>query len=136
MRESYHAADADALDPGRLQALLPAALAAARLALAPSLRLVRSPWPIHAIWAYNMEADAPEPPALAQTVLVTRPGYDPAMTVIADGTTRFVAELQAGASLEAAAGAGDTEADFDLSTALALLLDAGAITDSATGDPR
>ena len=49
MRESYHAADAQALDAAAFQRLIGADLAGLRLRLAPSLRLVRSAWPVVSI---------------------------------------------------------------------------------------
>ena len=49
-------------------------------------RLIRSRHPVHAIWAYTME-NGPKPQAGGQNVLISRPEYDPAMTVLRDVAT-------------------------------------------------
>jgi len=128
LRLSYHAADATPADAEQLARIPPETLADTRLVLAPAVRLVRSDWPVHAIWAFNME-DGPKPQPGAQDVLITRPALDPAMTVIDAGTATFVAALLDDQSLGTAHQcATDTAADFDLATALSLLLGGGAIS--------
>ena len=134
IRVSYHAADATPINPEALQALSPEILSAARLQLAPSVQLVRSPWPIHAIWAFNLE-DGPKPEAMAQNVLVLRPEFDPELTPVTDGTATFIAALQAQASFaDAAEQAQEADTNFDLKQALGLLLSGQAITQIKTGD--
>ncbi len=128
LRESYHAADADAVDPARLQAMAPDDLMAARLVLAPSVRLVRSDWPIHAIWRFNMD-DGPKPADGAEDVVVLRPDLDPEPVLLPPGGGAFIAALISGASLGAAFEAGTgASPEFDLSQSLALLISANAIT--------
>ena len=73
LRRSYHAADATPLDPAQIGAIPPEALAATRFALAPAVEIIRSPWPLHAIWTYAMIPGSPKPQASAQDVLITRP---------------------------------------------------------------
>ena len=132
LRESYHAADTAPADARVLESLPPDALLETRLELAPAVRLVRSRWPVHAIWAFNME-DGPRPKAGAQNVLITRPGYDPQMHVVDDATAAFVEALAAGDTLGAAHDHGAAAAaDFDLSAALALLLQGQAISRIST----
>ncbi|MFD1160109.1 HvfC/BufC N-terminal domain-containing protein [Roseovarius aestuarii] len=135
VRVSYHSADATPIDPEDLQALAPDALASARFDLAPSVRLVRSSWPIHQIWAYNLEDGAPKPTGGAQDVLIHRPEFDPEVIPISPGTADFIAAMMRGEMLadanESAQAAHDT---FDLSQALGLLLSAQAITHITTGD--
>src|SRR6056297_582067 len=96
LRQSYHAADAAPIDPAALQALAPDALMAARFDLAPALRIVRSDWPVHGIWAYKMQPGAPKAVQEAQRVLVLRPEFDPEMTVIDAATDAFVTALGSG----------------------------------------
>jgi hypothetical protein len=136
LRTAYHAADAAPADAGVLETLSPDALLATRLHLAPAVRLVRSAWPIHAIWTHQME-DGPRPRPGGQTVLITRPDYDPQMSAVDDGTAAFVAALTEGATLgDAHDRAAAAAPDFDLSGALALLLSTHAISRIDTGDPR
>ena len=133
-RRAYHAADGDPADASVLATLPPEALLQTRFALAPAVELFASRWPIHAIWVFNME-DGPKPQPGGQTVLITRPGYDPEMTMVSPGTAAFIAALQGGAPLSDANDAAlAPEPDFDLSQALSLLLDAQAITSIKIGD--
>ena len=129
IRQSYHAADADPVDPARLQALPPHALMGATLRLAPSLRLVRSRWPIHAIWRFNMD-DGAKPTAIAEDVAVLRPDMDPEPVLLPPGGGAFIAALLGGESLGAAYEAALAEDPaFDLSQSLAILIRANAITE-------
>ncbi|MEL6646394.1 MAG: DNA-binding domain-containing protein [Pseudomonadota bacterium] len=130
MRESYHAADAVPVDPSKLGALSPEALMQTRLTLAPSLRLVRSGWPIHAIWRFNREEGAPKPVMTAQDVVIVRPDLDPQVHVLPPGGGAFVAALlrrePLGTALEHAVG--EIEG-FDLTQTLTLLISNAAILD-------
>lgn len=67
MHEALFASDAEPLDPGRLAAVPPERAGALRLMPHPSVRLVRSAWPLHAIW----KGTAPTGPA-PEAVLVGR----------------------------------------------------------------
>ena len=134
LRVSYHAADAAPTDPAILQDLTEDALLDTRFDLAPSLHVIRSKWPIHAIWVYNTEDGAPKPTAVAQSVLITRPAFDPAPSAIPAATAAFIVTVQDGATLGTAHDAALTEdPDFDLSAALGLLLGQSAITQITPG---
>ena len=129
LRHAYHAADAAPLDPALLGAIAPDDLPATRFTLAPSLMLIRSRWPIHAIWAYNMIPNSPAPQAQAQDVLIIRPQFDPEPHSLPRGGADFVAALMQGATLGAAHDAGAATHDsFDPSPILGLLIAGGAIT--------
>lgn len=135
MRISYHAADADPVAAEALQAVAPEKLGDVRFDLAPSLHLVRSPWPIHQIWAYNLEDDAPKPSGGAQNVLILRPEFDPELTPISDGCAEFTQAIGRRDTLsEANDAAVAAEAAFDLSHGLSLLLSGRAITRIDTGE--
>ena len=128
LRESYHAADASPVDTSLVAALPPEDLMAATVALAPSLRLIRSPWPIHAIWMFNAVANAPKPAMAAEDVAVFRVDYDPEPVLLPPGAAAFLAALLDGATFGAAFDqAADTVEGFDLTPLLALLLTKGAI---------
>ncbi|MCE8517921.1 putative DNA-binding domain-containing protein [Ruegeria pomeroyi] len=128
LRHAYHAADSTAIDPQAL-AIDPEALMAARLGFASAMRLLRSPWPIHAIWRFNTEDGAPKPEPEAQDVLITRPEYDPVPQLLPPGGADWIIALQGGATIGAAyEAAAEQTPDFDLGATLALLLQGGAIT--------
>lgn len=130
IRESYHAADAPAADASALAALPADRLMAQRFRLAPALRLLRSRWPVHDIWDAATDAAAPRPGSQAQAVLITRPDFDPMVSLLGPGAPSFILALLDGAELGAAHAAALAKApEFDLSNTLALLLSGGAITE-------
>ncbi len=124
MRTSYHAADAIAMRAEDLAAVPEAQLLSCGLILAPSVQLIASRWPIHAIWRANMEG-GPPPEAVAQDVIILRPEFDPQPHLLPAGGAGFIAALLANATFADAmdhAGAG-----FDLTAMLGLLLTGQAI---------
>lgn len=126
LRESYHAADAAPIDPVRVAALPPERLMAARLRLAPSVRLIRSDWPLHGIWAAN-SVGAPAPAMRAESVLVARSGFDPAPHLLPAGGADFLAAILRGDPIATAlTTAGEAH---DLAATLGLLIATGAIAD-------
>ncbi|MEO1678110.1 MAG: DNA-binding domain-containing protein [Pseudomonadota bacterium] len=124
LRESYHAADAEPIDPQTLAAVPLDELDALRFRLAPSVCLVASPWPIVSIWRYNMEGGA-KPEAQAEAALVTRPGFDPQITALSPEAYAFLAALAAGETLGTAAARAP---NLDPSGPLSALLEGRAIT--------
>ncbi len=131
LRHAYHAADAEPIAPETLQALAPDALVASRLKLAPALRLVRSRWPIHAIWHANAKGGGAPNEVVAEDVLVIRPDYDAEPALLPPGAAPFIAALLGGATFGDALDAGGA---FDLTATLGLLLSARAITEIMPGD--
>ncbi|WP_372570995.1 HvfC/BufC family peptide modification chaperone [Ruegeria jejuensis] len=128
LRRSYHAADSTGIDPQAL-AIEPETLMAATVEFAPAMEVLRSPWPVHAIWRFNTEADAPPPEPQAQDTLITRAEFDPTPQLLPPGGADWIAALQAGQTIGAAhETALAAHPDFDLGATLALLLQGGAIT--------
>jgi hypothetical protein len=125
MRESYHAADRQPLSEAEFQRLIGEDIAGLRLHLAPSLRLVRSHWPVVSVWVANHQG-GPSPLPGAEDALILRPEFDPEPHVLPSGGAAFVAAILKGRTLgeavEAAGGA------LDLSGILALLIRGRAIT--------
>lgn len=127
-RLSYHAADAEAFDPELLtqdgfdQSKL-------RLRLSPASQVIRSRWPLYDIWQFNAVNDAPKPRAVAQDVLVTRPGMDPVPFLLPPGTADWLDRLNTGTPFEAACDAQRAETpEFDLQESLAVALRSKAFT--------
>lgn len=131
LRASYHATDAVPVATSRLTQLEPDQLARTRFAVAPSLRLVRSRWPIHAIWMANMR-EAPAPSRVEpQDVLVVRAAFDPEPHLLPPGGADFMASLCDGQAIGSAADLLDTA---HLPALLGLLIAGNAITDLITED--
>jgi hypothetical protein len=124
LRESYHAADAAPIAPEALAAIAPETLLASQIHLAPSLRLIRSAWPIHAIWRLNTTG-GPKPVMQPEDVVILRPGFDPEPQLLPKGGAQILLALQAGESL---AKALEQEPDCDLNALLGLLISQAAIT--------
>ncbi len=128
LRRAYHAADHQPIDAEALS-LPPEDLMQAGLTLAPSVQVLRSDWPVHAIWLFNTEEGALKPEAGAQDVLITRPEYDPAPHPLPMGGAAWIERIQDGKSIgEAFENTLAETPEFDLGTTLALLLQGGAIT--------
>lgn len=129
MRGSYHAADAAGVPPRLLQDMPADVLLSANVSLAPSIRLVRSDWPLHAIWRYNTEQNAPKPRMAKEDVLVVRHELDPSPHLLLPGAGQFIEALlndrPFGEAHEAALSACP---EFDLAGTLGLLVGAEAIT--------
>jgi hypothetical protein len=106
IRDSYHAADHRAAD---LSGHAPERLLACRLRLAPSARLIRSRWPVMAIWAANLRG-GPAPVPGPQDVLVLRAGFDPEPHLLPPGGAEFVEALLRGETLGSAMDAGGAAA--------------------------
>jgi hypothetical protein len=139
IRQAYHAADAAPIDPGRLTALDPGTLLAARLTLAPAVRLIRSRHPIATLWLAHRPGGPALPGADApgEDALIARPGFDPVVTALPPGGGAFVAALMAGDPLGRAADAGEADSPaFALAAALGPLLAGQAIVGlDGSGNP-
>lgn len=126
IRQSYHAADALPIEAGKLRQLAPDVLMQCRLQIAPAVQIVPSDWPIHAIWLANTDPTAPKPTAGPQAILITRPGFDPALHPLSPAAAQVVQMLLTGHNFAAALTL--VPADFDLAGLLGLLLTQGAIS--------
>jgi len=134
---SYHAADADPLEPAALAAVAERDPDSWGLAPHPALRIVPSEHPVVAIWLKNQPGAAPGPLAARgpEIALVSRPRLDVRVALAEPGEGAFLAACMAGASFaDAAAAALAAVADFDPGRALARILSLGLaarITDIA-----
>lgn len=114
LRESYHAADATPIPPEVFATLTEAH----RLTLAPALRLIRSDWPIWAIWTTG--GAAPLPRTESTDVIILRPGFDPVPHPLPAGGGPFIGALLQGQSLGQALSSAPRT--LDLTSVLTLLL--------------
>jgi hypothetical protein len=124
IRESYHAADSVPMPEAEFQQLVGGDIAALRLRLAPSMRLVRSAWPVWSIWAAHADGGAPPSPG-AEDVLVLRPEFDPRPHRLPVGGGAFVWALAKGETLGAAVDQAGPE--LDLAAVLGTLIAGRAI---------
>lgn len=144
--EAYHAAEASPLDPAALAALPPDQAPRIMLCLHPSLRIVRSAFPIVTIWQMNIDGGVPSPIDLhagGEDALILRPAAEVEVRALPPGAAAFIAALAAGRPvLESTVTALADHPRFELGAALAGLLQAGAVTgwssteDTATKPPR
>ncbi|WP_375175215.1 putative DNA-binding domain-containing protein [Pseudooceanicola sp.] len=123
LRQSYHAADAEALSPETLAAIPPEDLGSTRFALPPSRRVLRSEWPVLSIWHRALDPTAPQAQPGAEDVLILRPDYDPIPHLLSPGDIGFLDALAGGAPLaEAAEAATEQTPDHDPTPILTLLM--------------
>lgn len=133
IRQAYHAADAIPLSATDLAETEPDALMAACLSFAPAVQIVPSPWPLFDIWRYNMQEGAEKPRNVAQSVLITRPEFDPVPHPLTPAQATWVSAIKAGTSLSGAQDAAIAhDPKFDLSPLLTLLLQQEALTTLTT----
>jgi hypothetical protein len=133
LRASYHAADALPLLPARLGSLPPERLLAARLTLAPSLRILRSRFSVWSIWSANTHGTALPSYSRAEEFVVLRPEFDPEPHLLPPGAFDFLAALDRGETVATAIEcAGDAH---DLPKTIALLAKGGALTDLIEDTP-
>ena len=127
---AYHAQDRAPLAAADFAALDPSRLAAMRLVLHPSARVVRSPYAIHSLWAAHQGELSIEDvdPHAPEDALVTRPAFSVETCLAPHGAADFLESLARGELLgEAALGALAKCPEFDLSVAFNLLIATGAV---------
>jgi hypothetical protein len=138
---AYHAADAEPMT-GAAVARAIARLGAGdaqraerlRLALHPSLAALRSAYGTVSIWAAHQVPGEVDLAGVAvwepEDALILRPQLDVLVLALPPGSARFVAGLQQGLAMDAAARAAAREhAGFEPAPALEALLAHGAVTD-------
>jgi hypothetical protein len=129
-REAYHAEEARTLDAADFAGLAEVDLPNVKLRLHPSVRLVRSSFPSITIWRMNV-GDGPVTPvdfSVAEDALIVRPDAEVEVRVVPPGGAEFVASLDAGESLGAAAVKGLSAVEgFDLAGNISGLIAAGAL---------
>lgn len=132
---AYHAADLDPLAPEALGKIAPERLPDAVFTPHPATGLIRSPFAVFDIYDANRNAETVGAIEIGrpQSVLVTRPGLDVAVTALPEGDDAFFASLIDGGALGEAAEAGMQAADsFDINNAIGGLLQTGAFNAVAT----
>ena len=132
--EAYHSAEALALTADDLAtAIPPERFGDTILILHPSFRLLRSRYPIVAIWGMNIAGAVPTPVDLgvAEDALVVRPGAEVEVrTLPTKGEAEFLSALDRGRRVsDAALEALGVNPRFDLVSSLVGLLSFGLIVD-------
>ncbi|MBB4185615.1 DNA-binding domain-containing protein [Sinorhizobium terangae] len=128
--DAYHAADAPVLTPYALASFPAQALRDVVLEAHPSTRLVRSAYPAVTIFSANrgsgpvgrIETREPE------NALVTRPALDVEVRRLPPGADVFLGSLLSAEPLGSAAATASARCpEFDLATAIVVMLEAGAL---------
>lgn len=130
-REAYNAAEAVFLGPADLAGIAEADLPALTFSLHPSLRIVRSAYPVLTIWRMNRHDASIAPVDLGaggEDTLIVRPEAEVATRLLSAGGARFIEALAAGGSLSDAADlASLADQEFDLAANIAGLIESGGI---------
>jgi len=136
---AYHAADVPPVQAEAVAAALACgeAVADLRLELHPGVSVLVSPYAVASLWAAHQTDDEGDialvDPQAPESVLILREGLDVLVLVLAPGMAAFITALQQGAPLAAAAlpaqgHAADLATEFDLTAAVSLLMQRGAVT--------
>lgn len=136
--ESYHAAEAEPLDPSVLGSIAPDELPEVRLLLHPSVRVVRSKLPALTIWRMNVDDGVPAPVDLAaggEDALIARPDAEVEVRRLPQGGAEFLSALARGFSLGAAAEAAiAADRGFNLADNLTGLIQARVLVGWSLGE--
>lgn len=124
---AYHAADAPAVAPDRLQGLLadPDALPRLRLGLHPSVQVLRSPFAVGSLWHAHRGGPPISviDPYRPEALLILRDGLDVGVVLLAEGAADLIDRLLEGSPLGEAAGLSlASQPDLDLAATLAILI--------------
>ncbi len=129
--EAYHEAEASPIGPSAFTKGGPDQLPAMSLVLHPSVRIVRSQFPVLTIWQMNIDGGVPTPVDLAaggEDALVVRPEADVEVRSIPQGCPDFIQALASGKSVLAAfEEALVANPRFELSASLMDLIQVGAV---------
>lgn len=137
---AFHAAEHAPLALERLAAVAPAAYAALRFALHPSVHLLASDYPLRRIWQVNQPGYAGDPAVdLAEggvRLLIARPGLDVGIETLNAGDHALLRGFAAGQDFGAASQAAlAAQPEYDLPAALRNYVARGVVVDfSITGD--
>jgi len=136
--QAYHAADVVPLDASDWQRVDADALAELRVVLHPSLRIVRSAFPVVTIWSMNSGGMAPSSieDCGPEDAVVVRPRSGVEVRQLPPGGAVFLDALVAGMPFgEAAAAATHADAAFDLAVNLAGLINGEFAIELVTSSP-
>lgn len=128
-RQAYHAVDASPCAPEKLANLDGNKLYDARIVLHPSIRIIRSRYPVFSIWRFNSTDDKSPIGEAREITMISRAADEVIMQNPTAGTAMFIESLMTdplGVAMDKAKG---VQSDFDLAGNLTELLSAGLITD-------
>lgn len=110
---AYHAAEAESMTPECFLALLHKNPNACQLRLHPSVRLIASSFPIHAIWLHTKRETAGklQIPAKGENVVIRRPAHHVLTDAVSAPLFAALAALQRGASFGDALSAAVSDGD-------------------------
>lgn len=130
--QAYHSQEAKSLAANALADIAPEDASGLLFDLHPSLRLLRSPFPVMTIWAMNVGLKDVGPVdflVAGDDVLVLRLEAEVTVRALPSGAYDFISALVAGQTLGQAMAAGLAYApDFDLAANIRQLISAGAVT--------
>lgn len=129
--EAYHEAEASPIGPSAFAEIAPDRLPTLSLALHPSIRIVRSRFPVLTIWQMNIDGGIPAPVDLTaggEDAFIVRPEADVEVRSIPAGSADFIRALVSGISVLAAfEEAIVADPRFDLVANLTDLIQVGAV---------
>jgi putative DNA-binding protein len=136
---SYHAADAAPIDACQLATLDTCDVGSIRIDMHPSVGIVRSPYPIVAIWAMNSGEQelATIQNWRGEDALVARPYLEVEVRALPPGGAAFLLALAGGRILsDAAEAALADDSNFDLTGNIAGLIGSGLVRDIVLPEPK
>lgn len=132
--ESYHAEDAPSLDADKLINFSPERLANSQITLHPSVRLIRSPYPVYSIWLAHQEDNEPQDTIELDTggenLCIFRPEYEVKLKSLDNVSMLLLENLHEGVKLSDAIDRTlEAFPDFDIEMVLAETIRDGLFLD-------
>jgi hypothetical protein len=129
--EAYHAEESAPIALDQLGAIQASCLPELRLTLHPSLRVVRSPFPVVDLWRMNLDGGSPAAIDIfrgGEQALVIRPDAEVEVRTVTAGAATFIQCLAGGASVAVStSSAQDADPGFSLAHVLGQLFTVDAI---------
>lgn len=133
--EAYHAADAERLDTAALAKITEDDQSQLRFGLHPSVRLIRSPYPIQHIWQVNQADFEGDENVNLDTgdvwLMVVRRDLQVEIETLKSGEWNFLTVLKSGAQLSTALDLVHDDAEFDLAAVLQQRTQDGTLVSAA-----
>ena len=126
MRHPYHAANVSPIDATVPSALAPDKMMGAKLTLAPATTVIESQFPIYSIYRANTVLGAPKVAMQPESLVITRPAFDPIQHLISPASAACITALNKGHALGVAMSAAGH--DLEMGATLGLLLSQNAVT--------
>ncbi len=131
--QAYNAADATSIDIDQMGLITPEKMFEAKFLLHPSIKLIKSKWPVLSIWSAHQQENTSELLDIIEDApeqgIIIRPDLEVNVVAILEQVYVFINSIAQGGTLGEAFGQLGTEDPEDLTGCLQLLFNSGSVVD-------